>query len=116
VIDVTQHTFSRRSNWRRFRAHRGMIHKRMNLERAVSSEGRGRLAYYRTVRGLLDSDRQFRAYFERETDVLPPFFTARLKKDLGALWDHLPEGALEHDMHAYMNSMPAAEPAEVVAV
>jgi hypothetical protein len=119
VIDVTRHTFSRRSNWRRFRANRGVLPKWMNLVRAVSSEGRGRLAYYRTVRGLLDSDRQFRAYFERETNVLPPFFTARLKKDLGPLWDHLPAGALEHDSHAYMNSMPEAAPqapAEVVEV
>jgi len=108
VIDVTQHTFSRRAIWNRYNANRGLVPKWMNFVRAVSSEGQGRLKYYRTVRGLLDSDRQFRAYFERETDVLPPFFLARLQHDLGPLWDHLPEGALEHDMHAYLHSMPAA--------
>jgi hypothetical protein len=108
VIDVTQHTFSRRAIWNRYNANRGLVPKWMNFVRAVSSEGQGRLKYYRTVRGLLDSDRQFRAYFERETDVLPPFYLARLQHDLGPLWDHLPEGALEHDMHAYLNSMPAA--------
>ena len=110
VIDVTQHTFSRRAIWNRYKANRGPVPKWMNVVRAVSSEGQGRLKYYRTVRGLLDSDRQFRGYFEREHDVLPPFYLARLKHDLGPLWDHLPEGALEHDMHAYLNSMPAGAP------
>jgi hypothetical protein len=110
VIDVTQHTFSRAANWKRFRANRGILPKWMNLVRAVSSEGQGRLRYYRTVRGLLDSDPKFRAFFERETDVLPPFYSDRIRRDLGPLWDHLPPGALEHDMHAYLNASAPATP------
>ena len=110
VIEVTRHTFSRRAMWRRYRANRGLIPKWMNVVRAVSSEGRGRLAYYRTVRALLDSDRSFRAYFEGETTVLPAFYRARIRRDLGPLWEHLPAGALEHDPHAYLKaSAPSAE-------
>jgi succinate dehydrogenase flavin-adding protein (antitoxin of CptAB toxin-antitoxin module) len=111
VIDVTSHTFSKRAIFNRFNANRGTVPKWMNFVRAVSSEGFGRLKYYRTVRGLLDTDRHFRAYFEGETTELHPFYVARLKHDLGPLWDYLPEGSLQHDAHAYLNSMPAPVPA-----
>ncbi len=107
VIDVTQHTFSQKAIWKRFQANKGAVVKWMNVVRAESSEGQGRLKYYRTVRGLLDSDRAFRAYFEGESTELHPFYVARLKHDLGPLWDYLPAGALEHDAHAYLHSMPA---------
>ena len=106
VIDVTRHTFSEKAIWNRFHANRGVVPKWMNVVRAMSSEGQGRLKYYRTVRGLLDSDAKFRAYFEGETTELHPFFVARLKHDLGPLWNYLPEGALSHNAHAYLDSMP----------
>ena len=76
----------------------------MNVLRAVSSEGFGRAKYYTKVRELLDSDRQFRAYFEGETTELPTFFSDRVRNDLGPLWEWLPEGALEHDPNAYLRS------------
>ena len=46
----------------------------MNVVRAVSSEGWGRIKYHTTMRGLLDTDRRCATYFEGETDVLPPFY------------------------------------------
>jgi hypothetical protein len=79
----------------------------MNVVRAISSEGFGRIRYYREVRRMLDEDRGFRRYFEQETDELPPFYVARVKKDLGTLWEHLPAGALMHDTQAYLKEQPA---------
>ena len=81
----------------------------MNVVRAMSSEGFGRIRYYQTVRErLVTATAQFRRYFEQETDVLPPFYVERVKRDLGALWQYLPPGALEHDHHAYMKAAPPA--------
>jgi hypothetical protein len=74
----------------------------MNVVRAVSSEGFGRIRYHKTVRRLLDTDRSVRAYFEGESRVLPQFYIDRVKNDLGSFWPYLPAGALEHDEHAYM--------------
>ena len=113
VIDVTRHSFSWRAILRRLQAIEGTIPRWMNVVRAVSSEGFGRIRYYQGVRERLVSDRQFRRYFEQETDTLPPFFVERVKRDLGSLWEYLPAGALEHDHHAYMK---AATPAEAVAL
>jgi hypothetical protein len=74
----------------------------MNALRAVSTEGFGRLCYYREIRRRLDADRRFRPYFEQETTELPPFYVDLVRKDLGRLWDWLPEGGLFHDPYAYL--------------
>jgi hypothetical protein len=102
VISVTSHTFSWDAIGKRFFAMRETIPRWMNVVRAISSEGFGRLRYYREIRRMLDEDKPFRRYFEQETDVLPPFYVERVKKDLGSLWEYLPEGALYHDPHAYL--------------
>ena len=108
VIDLTHYTFSWRAIAKRYWAIKERIPRWMNVVRAVSSEGFGRLKYFRTFRGLLDTDRQFRAYLEGETEIIPPFFTDRIRKDLGPLWKWLPEGALSHDRNAYLQTEQAA--------
>ena len=109
VIDLTKYTFSKRAIARRLGANRGVIPRTMNVVRAISSEGYGRIKYFAEVRELLSSDASFRGYFEGETDRLPDFFRQRVKRDLGPLWEFLPEGALEHDPHAYLRKEIAAE-------
>ncbi len=104
VIDLTRYTFSWRAIARRFAATRETIPKWMNVVRAVSSEGFGRIRHYTTVRRLLDTDHSVRAYFEGETTTLPRFFVDRIRRDLGPLWEFLPEGALAHNQLAYLES------------
>jgi hypothetical protein len=76
----------------------------MNVVRAVSSEGFGRIKYHTEVRRRLDADSGFRNYFEQETTKLPAFYEDLARKDLGPLWDWLPAGALYHDPNAYLKS------------
>jgi hypothetical protein len=102
VIGLSKHTFSWRAIYARFRAIKPTIPRLMNVVRAVSSEGFGRIRYYKKVRDLLEHDRQFRDYFEGETTTLPAFFVKRVQHDLGPLWSWLPEGALLHDPNAYL--------------
>jgi hypothetical protein len=104
VIDVSRHSFSWRAIARRHRAVSEPIPRWMNVVRATSSEGFGRIRYYSTVRRLLDTDRGFRRYFEGETNVLPPFFVNRARRDLGAFWPYLPEGGLYHNPHEYLET------------
>jgi hypothetical protein len=53
----------------------------------------------------LNSDSQFRAYFEQETNELPQYYLDMIKKDLGPLSAWLPEGAVFHDQNAYLKTM-----------
>jgi hypothetical protein len=104
VIDLGRYTFSWRAIFNRLRANKTMIPKWMNVVRAISAEGFGRVKYNIEVRRLLSSDKQFRDYFEGETTELPQFYIEQLKKNLGPLWHWLPKGALYHDPNAYLKS------------
>ena len=104
LIDLTKHTFSWRAIINRFIANKDKIPRWINMLRAVSSEGFGRIKYYTEVRRRLDTDQQLRCYFEQETTELPQFYVDRIRKDLGMLWQWLPKGALYHDPNAYLKS------------
>jgi hypothetical protein len=59
----------------------------------------------------MDRDPQFLPYFEQATTELPHYYFDLVRKDLGLLWDWLPEGALDHDPNAYSMSEPDSAPA-----
>jgi hypothetical protein len=107
LIDVSRYSFSWRAIGRRIPATGTVIPKWMNVVRAVSSEGFGRIRYHTMIRGRLDTDRELRAFFEGETTTLPAFYRDRIQQDLGALWSYLPPGALMHDANAYLKNSAA---------
>jgi hypothetical protein len=104
LVGLTAYSFSWKAIARRFSANRLSIPKWMNVLRAVSSEGHGRLRYHTEVRRLLDSDPSMLAFLEGETDRVPEFYTKRLLGELGPLAQYLPPGGLEHDPQAYLKS------------
>jgi hypothetical protein len=108
VIGLTRYSFSAPAIFKRFRATEGMTSRWLNVVRAVSTEGWGRLKYYKEVRGRLDTDRQFSPYFEQESDQLPEFYRGMLCKDLGTLLEWLPAGAMAHDPYSYLKSERSA--------
>ena len=80
----------------------------MNVVRAVSTEGFGRIGYHTRVRRLLDADQSFEPYFEGQSASLPQFYVDRVRRDLGSFWHHLPQGALYHDPKAYLKAHEAS--------
>src|SRR6185503_20485333 len=92
VIDLTKHSFSWRAIGNRFRANRETLPKWMNVVRAISTEGFGRIGYHTRVRRLLDADQSFEPYFEGQSASLPQFYVDRVRRDLGSFWEHLPPG------------------------
>ncbi|MBA3659287.1 MAG: radical SAM protein [Gemmatimonadales bacterium] len=104
LVDVTSYAFSWRAIGRRIPATPTMIPKWMNVVRAMSSEGFGRIRYHKELRQRLDTDPEMRPYFECETQRLPRFYSDRVRNELGPLYAYLPEGALNHDPNAYLKS------------
>ncbi len=100
VTDVTRHALSARGIWRRMMANRGIV-RGFNALRGATT---GRIKYQANMAEMLRSDPAVRGYFEGATTALPAFFEARIKNDLGPLWDALPPGSLEHDPNAYLHS------------
>jgi hypothetical protein len=104
VIDVTKHTFSGRAIINRFRVIKPILWRCMNVLRAFSSQGTGRVKYHTEVLNRLRTDRQFRDFFEQETTELPQFYVDKVRNDLGPLWEWLPKGALYYDSDVYLKS------------
>ncbi|MFQ5570616.1 MAG: B12-binding domain-containing radical SAM protein [Rhodothermales bacterium] len=109
LIDLVKYSFSAKSIYRRLRANRMAIPRWMNVVRAISSEGWGRLKYHRHLRNLLDTDRPLRNFFEGETEEIPSFYLDRMKRELGEFWAFLPEGAIQHDQYAYLKKVDMQE-------
>jgi hypothetical protein len=102
LVDLSRYSFSWRAIGRRLTATDGAIPKWMNVVRAMSSEGWGRIRYHTTIRGLLDTDAGVRGFMEGTTTELPAFYAARIDRDLGPLKRYLPAGAVMHDPNAYL--------------
>ncbi len=105
LIDVAEHSFSWKAIRRRMSHSSTFTSQWMNFIRAVSNEGWGRIRIFKQVRQLLETDREFRDFFEGESNKLPAFYHNIIKKDLGPMWEWLPEGALVHDELAYMKEV-----------
>ena len=103
-IDLLKHSFSKKAIARRFKSNKSSIPKWMNVVRAISSEGQGRIKYFTDLHKRLETDNMFRDYFEQETEEIPQFYINKIREDLGPLWEWLPEGAIYHDQNAYLNS------------
>ena len=76
VIDLTSYTFSWKAIANRYHSSKVRIPRWMNFIRAISSEGFGRLKYYREVRRRLDEDKPLIAFIgrlvgEKAADLLP---------------------------------------------
>ena len=104
VINLGEHTFSWSAIIKRLIATNAFIPRWMNVVRALSEEGSGRIAFNKEILKHLNSDTHFRNYFEQETTELPQFYKNIIKDDLGSLWNWLPEGAIFHDQNAYLKS------------
>jgi hypothetical protein len=112
VIDVTSYAFSAKAIYRRFIHMHGITARWMNVMRAISSEGWGRLKFYRQIRQQLVQDAGFRKYFEGETQQLPEFYYNIIKRDLGMWWQWLPETAISHNPNAYLHKTMQREQGE----
>ncbi len=105
IISLGEYTFSWNAIMKRLIATKAFIPRWMNVVRAVSEEGFGRVAYNKKILLNLNSDIKFRSYFEQETTELPQFYMDIIKNELGRLWHWLPEGAVFHDQNSYLKSI-----------
>lgn len=102
MISLHEHSFSKKAIYRRYKVNKGLIPKAMNIVRATSSEGWGKIRYFYDVRKRLDEDMSFRRFYEQETDEIPPFLVNQIKNAMGPLWEWLPENGVTHDSYSYM--------------
>ncbi|MFH0976295.1 MAG: radical SAM protein [Spirochaetota bacterium] len=104
LIGLYQHAFSHSLILRRLKSNRGWIPRAMNLLRAISLEGWGKIEYYKRLVRLLNEDVQVRHFFEQKTIKIPLYFEEIIRATLGPLAQWLPQKAMYHDPYAYLKS------------
>jgi hypothetical protein len=82
----------------------------------VSSEGYGRIRYYKEIRKRLDTDMHLRDFFDQRTTVVPRFYVDRIQQELGPMWQWLPAGGTEHDAYAYLKEEDEKQQQEVKVI
>ena len=104
VADVTRHALGRRGVWRRFRSNKIFAVRMLNFFRGITT---GRPRYQAEMARRVRQDPLFLDFLNGESDAIPPFFEAKIREDLGPLWDALPPGSLSYDPNAYSASRMA---------
>jgi len=104
LLGLFEHTFTPKAVLNRFVSNKGIPIKMMNFFRA-NTQGKRHIRYYREVIDLLENDREFRAFFEGDTNKIPEYYEKQIREDLGWLSEMLPESALNHDPCAYQKSI-----------
>jgi hypothetical protein len=115
LVDLTKYSFSWSAIGRRFRAIKPPLLKWMNVIRAVSSEGFGRIKNHTELCEMLKTDRAIREFWSGTTSEIPQFYADWIRRDLGPLWDWLPEGALYHNPDAYLHSEEGSKTVQIGA-
>ncbi len=105
VADLSRYSLSLKQVAKRSWANTSWAAKGLNMIRGLSSS---KPRHYARVRGLMESDPEMKAFHAGTSRRIPAFYLDKVKKDLGPFWDHLPEGALEHDERAYLRSEETA--------
>ena len=116
MIDINQFAFSKKTMIKRFRANKSLGTRLINVVRGMSdmsspnAKGWGKIRFFEEVRLRLEEDVEFRKFFEQQTTEVPAFFIDIIKRDLGPLWEWLPEGALYHDPYTFLKTEGLVEP------
>ncbi len=102
LVDLNLYTFSKPAIYKRYKFIKSGMWRWMNVLRGATAQGIGRAQFYGSLIERLETDRSFRAFYEQETTEIPKYYLDQIRRDLGPLWDWLPEGALYHDPNAYL--------------
>jgi hypothetical protein len=76
----------------------------MNVVRALSNEGVGRLKCYQEVLQHLNTDPEVQRYCNGDTPDIPQLYLRKAARSLGSFHQHLPAGAIYHDQNAYLKA------------
>ena len=108
-IDLLKYSFSAKAMYRRFNANHMATTKWITLLLSLTIGGRGKIRYLSAMMKNLRKYPDFQSFVKRETSSVPAFIIESVKKDLGELWDWLPNKSLSYDPNPLSNSPSISE-------
>ncbi len=96
-IDLLQYSFSSKAMYRRFNANNMAVPKWITLLLSLTIGGIGKAKFLSNMLTNLQKDLDFQKFVRKETDRVPLCLIDNVKKDLGPMWNWLPNKSLSYD-------------------
>jgi hypothetical protein len=96
-IDLLEYSFSAKSMYRRFNANKATAPRWITLLLSLTIGGSGKIRNLSALLKKLLSEPDFQSFVTKQTNRVPAFMVATIKKDLGPLWQWLPNKSLSYD-------------------
>jgi len=102
-IDLLQYSFSAKAVQRRFNANRMAVPKWITLLLSLTIGGRGKIKHLSNLIEDLRREPDFQSFVKKETNRVPAFLIEKVKKDLGEMWQWLPNKSLSYNPNVISN-------------
>ncbi|MCJ7716701.1 MAG: hypothetical protein MUO54_09295, partial [Anaerolineales bacterium] len=96
-LDLLKYSFSARVMYRRFKNNPMFAARWLTLFLSFSVGGSGKISHVSAMLENFRSMPDFRSFMEKETDKIPVFMIEQVKKDLGPMWEWLPDKTLSQN-------------------
>jgi len=96
-IDLLEYSFSAKAMYRRFAANKATAPRWITLLLSLTIGGSGKIKDLSSMLKKLNSEPGFRSFVTKESNCVPEFMIDNVKKDLGSLWQWLPDKSLSYD-------------------
>jgi len=103
-IDLLRYSFSTRALYRRFKANPVRGARLFTLFLSLSEGGAGKIRHVSEILNNLRTKQDFRSFMNKETDQIPAFMIEQVKKDLGPIWEWLPDKTLSQGPKIHSSS------------
>jgi hypothetical protein len=96
-IDLLNYSFSTKSMYRRFNANKMTAPRWLTLLLSLTIGGAGKIRTLSSILDNLQKEPEFQSFVKKETDTVPQFMIDTVRKDLGPLWEWLPNKSLSYN-------------------
>ncbi|MCK4747378.1 MAG: hypothetical protein KAT15_10095 [Bacteroidales bacterium] len=103
-IDLLKYSFSKRAMHRRFNANHMTAPRWLTLLLSLTIGGWGKIGYLSDMLENLRKEEEFQSFVKKETSCIPASIIGKVKKDLGFMWQWLPDKTLSHDPNVFSES------------
>jgi len=103
-LDLLRYSFSPRAMYRRFRSNPFRAAGWYTVFMSLSVGGVGKIRDTSTMLKNLRTKQDYRSFMYKETDQIPAFMIEQVKKDLGPMWEWLPDKTLSQIPNAVVET------------
>jgi hypothetical protein len=102
-VDLLTYSFSARTMYRRFNANKMAAPRWITLLLSLTIGGVGKIRSLSSILENLQKEPEFQTFVKKETNKVPQFMIETVRKDLGPLWEWLPNKSLSYSSDILSN-------------